>query len=159
VDHLPNREAALEAAISGYEIIADEAKLGQTQDRLIAEFPTGKAAENIRLQRVFEERDDHKRGDLIDAFIARYPQNRNRDFLLELLFEVRARQSEFQASELQRIGEAWIQAAAPTADTMSRARSTVCIVLAEHRVALDRAQALADETVKLIEQMPLDSAL
>jgi len=45
------------------------------------------------------------------------------------------------------------------ADEMSKARSTVVIVLAERRMALERAQAIADETVKLLDEMTPDSPL
>lgn len=154
LNHLPNREAAFDAALTGYEIIADESALKQIQERLITDFPKSKAVENILQQRLFDEKDAAKRAGLIDRFIARYPQNRNLAFLNELRFAIRAGQADFSAAELLRIGEAWVQSASTDADEMSKARARVIIVMAERRLALDRAQTLADETVKLLDEMP-----
>lgn len=156
---LPNREAALSAALAGYEIIADETALKQMQDRLIADFPKSPAVESILLERLFDEKDDPKRADLIARFIARYPQNWNRDFLDGLLFAIRAKQPDVSADELKRLGEAWIQSTAATADAVSKARAQVITVFAERRLQLDHAQALADDTVKLFDEMKPDSPL
>jgi thiol-disulfide isomerase/thioredoxin len=156
---LPNREIALEVALAGYEAIADEQELIKAQDRLIAEFPNHKMIEAILLQRLFDEKDDAQRAILLDRFIARYPQNPDLYLLTEMLFGIRARQPEVQASELLRLGEAWIQAAASGAYEVNKTRALVIILFAERRLALDRAQALADETVKLFDELQPDSPL
>ncbi|HKP87016.1 MAG TPA: redoxin family protein [Blastocatellia bacterium] len=154
-----NREAMLEAAAAGYELLADEKGMKEVQERFLTEYPKGEKVEGILLDRIFRERDDRKRFGMIEAFLARYPQNPNSGLLHRILFLTRINQSDVAAEELVRLGEAWIKAASGDADSMRDARMKVIIAFAERGVALDRARELADETVKLFDEMKPDSKL
>lgn len=154
-----NREAALEIAASGYEMIADESALKEAQDQLLAQHPKNKLSQMIMLGRIFRETDSEKQAGLAETFVVRYPENPNASIVYEILFLTRIVQDGVSDDRIIELGQAWIKTASKDADSMRNSRAKVIIAFAERGVALDRTKELADETVKIFDEMKPDSNL
>jgi thiol-disulfide isomerase/thioredoxin len=154
-----NRQSMLEAAAAGYNLLADENALKAVEDSLLKEFPKAPVSEEIMLGRAFEEKDRRKQADLAERFLARHAENEYAPQLYRILFLNRISLGDASDDELLRIGDAWIKAASGDGDSMSDSRAKVIIALAERGHALDRAIKLADETVKIFDEMTVDSKL
>jgi thiol-disulfide isomerase/thioredoxin len=153
------RESALEAAALGYEIIGDEKGLLDAQEKFMAAFPDSEKTQDILLERVFKEKDQQKQTEKAQAFISRYPQTPALGLLRQAIFINRLAQGDVPDDELIKLGEALIKALPVDANSMGYVRPQVILAFTERRLALDRAKELADEAVKLFDEMKPDSPL
>jgi thiol-disulfide isomerase/thioredoxin len=152
-------ERALAVAATGYELLADDEGVQKIQDRILANFPSSTLAREIRVSRAFAERDDNKRADLLEAFIARYTEDSRAALIYADLFRTRANQTSAPASQLNALGHGWIQHAGPSAYEMITARVKVAMVMAARRTDLNEAEAIAVEATKLAANLNVDSPL
>ena len=152
-----NREAMLAAAALGFEIIGDEKGLTDAQDKLIAEFPNSDRAEEIQLDRIFQEKDQRKQTEMSEAYLVRRPETRALDSLRQIIFMNRVGQDNISDDELIKIGEALIKTVSGDPNSMIASYPQVIIAFAERRLSLDHAKELADEMVKLFDGLKPDS--
>ncbi|HJQ27442.1 MAG TPA: redoxin domain-containing protein [Blastocatellia bacterium] len=152
-------EPALAIAAKGFEMLADDPAIEKIYDRVLSEYPKGNWAQNILAQRAFEEPDNDKRADLLDAFITRYPADPRAALVYQELFRLRVNQPATPAARLAAIGDAWIERAPATAYAMIVARAKVALALAERRSNLGRAETLANDAVKIAKGLTADSPL
>src|SRR5581483_11549698 len=152
-------EPALAIAAKGFEMISDEQAMEKINDRVLSAYPKGDWAQNILAQRAFEETDNDKRADLLDAFITRYPADPRAALVYQELFRLRVNQPATPAARLTIIGDAWIERAPATAFAMIVARAKVALALAERRSNLDHAEAIANDAVKIAKGLTADSPL
>src|SRR6185503_14925305 len=152
-----NREAMLAAAALGYEIIGDEKSLTGIQDKLIAELPKSERAEEIQLDRIYLEKDQRKQAEMSEAFLVRYPQTHSAGMLRRIIFMNRLAQGNVPDEELIKLGEALIKTASGDPNAMVYSYPQVIISFAERRLSLDHVKELADEMVKLFDDLKPDS--
>ncbi len=154
-----NREAMLAAAALGFEILGDEKSLTDIQEKLIAEFPNSDKAEEIQLDRIYNEKDKRKQIEMSEAFLVRYPKTQADDSLRQIIFINRMAQGNVSDDELIKLGEALIKTASGEPSSMISSYPRVIIAFAERRLSLDHAKELADEMVKLFDDLKPDSPL
>ena len=154
-----NREAMLAAAALGFEIIGDEKGLMDVQEKLIAEFPNSERAEEIQLDRIFNEKDQRKQIEMSDAFLVRYPKTQALDTLRQIIFVNRVEQGNVSDDELIKIGEALIKTVSGDPNSMISSYPRVIIAFAERRLSLDHSKEWADEMVKLFDDLKPDSSI
>jgi thiol-disulfide isomerase/thioredoxin len=142
----------LEVIAYGYDLLADEAALKALEGRILAEFPDSTWAQNIHAARALNEPDKLKQAGMLEAFIARYPNDARLQLMRALLFRIRANQPDTAGDALENIGDAWIRHALGAYDEI-KTRLTVALVLAEKRHHLDHAAALAQTAVKLVGEL------
>jgi len=152
-------EQALGIAAKGYELLADEQLVQAIHQRVLAEFPNSNWAQNILASRALGEPEAEKRADLLERFIARYPEDPRAGLIYANLFRMRANQAITLSARLAAIGDAWIRHASPTAYSMIAARIKVALVLAERQSNLDHAEAIAIEAAKIARDLTVDSPL
>ncbi|HKP11388.1 MAG TPA: TlpA disulfide reductase family protein [Blastocatellia bacterium] len=152
-------ERVLTIAARGYELLADDEAVTKIHDRVLADFPRSDWARDIQARRAFAEVDDRKRADLLEAFIARYPEDTRASIIYSELFRARAIQADVPAHHIAALGDAWIRHAAPSAYTMVTARVKVAMVLAERKVDLQHAEEVASEAAKVAANLTVDSPL
>ena len=154
-----NREAMLAAAVLGFEIIGDEKGLMDVREKLIAEFPNSEKAEEIQLDRIFQEKDQRKQTEMSEAFLVGHPKTRALDTLRQIIFINRVGQGNVPDDELIKIGEALIKTVSGDPSSMISSYPRVIIAFAERRLSLDHAKELADEMVKLFDDLKPDSPI
>ena len=152
-------ERALVVAAKGFELLADDQAVEAIHDRVLAEHPNSDWARNILAQRAFVEPDSNKRPALLEAFIARYPEDARAGLVYAELFRLRASQPATPTARLAAIGDAWIGHVTATAYVMMAARVKVALVLAERQSDLDHAEAIAGDAAGLARSLTADSPL
>ncbi|MEN3333985.1 MAG: hypothetical protein V7641_3350 [Blastocatellia bacterium] len=152
-------ERALGIAASGFELLADEQAVQKIHDRVLADFPKSEWAQDIVGRRALAEPDRQKRTELLEAFIAHYPEDGRAWLIYADLFRTRANQPDTPSPRLNAIGDAWIRHVPPTAYSMIAARVKVALVLAERQSDLDHAGAIADEAANMARNLAVDSPL
>ena len=152
-------ERALGIAAKGLELLADEQAVQKIDNRVLADFPKSDWAQSILGRRALAELDHQKRAGLLEAFIARYPEDARAWLIYADLFRTRANQPDTPGARLATIGDAWIRHVTPTAYAMIAARVKVALVLAERQSDLDHAEAIADEAAKIAKKLTVDSPL
>ncbi|HVG17936.1 MAG TPA: redoxin domain-containing protein [Blastocatellia bacterium] len=152
------REGALRAALFGYGLLADRDLQKSTEDLYVKEFPRSDVARNILRNRAVEESDKKKQIDLIEDFIARFPDDPNLAYLYPLLFRGLANRPDESGERIARVGEACIKSVTAPYDLIA-SRWAVAVALAERRFDLDRAQSIIDEAVKITDGLNTKSPL
>ncbi|MFP5263234.1 MAG: redoxin domain-containing protein [Blastocatellia bacterium] len=153
-----HRERVLFAALSGYELLADPDARKGMEDLYLKEFPAGPAARNILRDRALGEADSIKRAEMMEDFIARFPGDPFLGNMYPLLFRSLAARADEPGARFARVGEAWVKCATTLYDLVT-SRCLVALALAERRLDLDRAQAIADEAANLIDGLGAESPL
>lgn len=152
-------EQALGVAAKGYELLADEQMQQAIFNRVLAEFPKSAWAQNILGSRALGEADFKKRADLLERFMALYPEDLRAGLIYADLFRMQANQAVTLSADLATIGDAWIGHVMPTAYSMITARVKVALVLAERKSDLDHAEGVALEAAKIAGNLTADSPL
>ena len=129
------------------------------QEKIIAEFPNSERAEEIQLDRIYNETDQRKQIEMSEAFLVRYPKTRANDSLRQMIFINRVGQGNVSDDELIKLGEALIKTVSGDPSSMISSYPRVIIAFAERRLSLDHAKELADEMVKLFDGLKPDSPL
>ncbi len=150
------REPALKSAIEGYALIGDEEAKARVEQEVVTEFPEAPEARKVLLARAFAEKDAGARASLLEAFIARYPGSADWA-LYSNLFRGKAARGDDE--KLLKIGERWIESGRDDLYQFVEASSSVAIALAERKIELERAQAIADASSKLVEALTPQSPL
>jgi thiol-disulfide isomerase/thioredoxin len=149
----------LEVVAFGYELLADESSLKLLEKRVLLEFPKSTWAQNIHAARALNEPNKLKQAAMLESFIARYPDDLRLHTIYSLLFRIRANQPDLPSDRLHGIGEAWCRVADHDAYDAIKTRITVALVLAEKRIHLERAEAIAVTAVKLVGELMQTPAL
>jgi len=154
-----NREAMLATAARGFEIIGDEKSLLDVQEKIIAEFPNSERAEEMQLDRIYNETDQRKQIEMSEAFLVRYPKTQANASLRQMIFINRMGRGNVSDDELTKLGEALIKTVSGEPDSMISSYPRVIIAFAERRLSLDHAKEWADEMVKLFDGLKPDSPI
>jgi thiol-disulfide isomerase/thioredoxin/tetratricopeptide (TPR) repeat protein len=156
---IEDREAALEIAAQGFELLADDESVKRIEDLILAELPKSKLAERVLIGRIYSLADARKQVAQIQIFLAQFPASHASAELLERLFRSQLFVAEIADAELIKSARAWVAASTRNAEQMIKARSQVALALAERKLELALAESFAEEAVKLADELKPDSPL
>jgi tetratricopeptide (TPR) repeat protein len=155
-----DREAVLQVAISGYELLQDEEGRRTTEDLFVAEFPKSQMVEAIVFGRVMRVEDDKNRQAVMaEEFINRFPNSRRSGELYSILFRHYASHRSTPDEKILQLGEAWLNSEMFGEWGKIHVFVTVVAVLAERGYVLERALVLADEAVKMADNLTMPKSL
>jgi peroxiredoxin len=147
------REEALLAASFGYDAIADDEGRERIESLVLSELPESDWARQILWSRALNEKEKLKQEAMIERFIARYPNDNSLSQMYATLFRLKAVRQSVAGGGLAKIGDEWIRSLEGKTYETVRATETVGAVLAERQIELERAQVLADEAVRLVDEL------
>ena len=152
------RANALLAAARGYTLIGDDEERDKIEALFEAEFPERPESSQILFRRAVSEKNKERQADLLESLFDRHAMTRQWP-LYSMAFRARAVQQNVSGEKILTLGKAWIASAGNDHYQKISAMATVIAVLAEKKMLLDEAEALADEALKSAAAIPPDTVL
>jgi thiol-disulfide isomerase/thioredoxin/Tfp pilus assembly protein PilF len=152
------RANALLAAAKGYTLTGDEAEREKVEARFEAEFPEREESTQILFRRAVAEKNKERQADLLEELFSRNAKTRQWP-LYSMAFRARATQQNVSGEKLLTLGRAWVDSAGQDSYQKITAMAAVVAVLAERKMNLAEAEAMADDGLKTVAALTPDSVL
>lgn len=152
------RANALLAAAKGYTLIGDDEARDKVEAVFEAEFPERPESGQILFRRAVSEKSKERQADLLETLFARHPATRQWP-LYSMAFRARAVQENVTGEKLLTLGRAWVASAGNDHYQKISSIASVVAVLAEKKLLLNEAEALADDALKSVAAIPPESVL
>lgn len=152
------RASALLAAAKGYNLIGDDEARDKVEAVFEAEFAERPESAQILFRRAVSEKNRERQGDLLETLFARHPVTRQWP-LYSMAFRARAVQENVSGEKLLTLGQAWVASAGNDHYQKITSMASVTAVLAEKKVLLAEAEALADDALRSVAAISPESVL
>ena len=150
------RASALLAAAKGFTLIGEDEGRDKVEAIFEAEFPEQIESSQILFRRAVSEKNKERQADLLESMFARHPATRQWP-VYSMAFRARALQQNVSGERLLTLGRAWVNSAGNDYYQKISAMATVVAVLAERKMFLSEAEALADDAVKSVAALSPDA--
>ena len=152
------RANALLAAAKGYTLIGDDEARDKVETVFESEFPDRPESAQILFRKAVSEQSKERQADLLESLFDRHSMTRQWP-LYSMAFRARAAQRNVTGEKLLTLGRAWVASAGNDHYQKINSMATVTAVLAEKKLLLNEAEALADEALKSVAAITPDSVL